>query len=137
MNFERHIRKVLIIDDDPIFAEILEAFFVKRGTATVLRATNGEEAKSMLKEHSADLDLITSDLNMPGVDGVEFLMHLNTKHEVKIPIVILSAAAKSVVDASSKLAVAYGLRFLGSLSKPIVATRLEELLMPILPDSKE
>lgn len=131
MKFGNHIRKVLIIDDDPIFTEVLRAFFVSRGAETVVTAADGHQAKSVLAEHSSSLDFMTSDLNMPEFDGVEFLMHLNNK-EVKVPLVLISSAPKHIVDAASKLAQAYGLNYLGTLSKPLKSQDLEALIQPVI-----
>jgi len=137
MDFAQKFRKVLIIDDDPIFIEILAAFFMKRGTSTVVAAADGKQAALALAQNSATLDLITSDLNMPATDGVEFLTHLSSKRETRIPLVILSAADRSILDASGKLAEAYGLHFLGSLPKPLNSKALENLLLPLLKNAAD
>ena len=62
--------KVLIVDDDPAIAEVLSAFLTSKGY-TVATCLSGEEGLGLLGE--TPFDLIVSDLEMPGVNGLEFL----------------------------------------------------------------
>jgi CheY-like chemotaxis protein len=117
---------ILAVDDDPILLQVLTAFFAKYDITNVVTANNGIEATKLVVERD-DIDLIVSDLHMPGADGIEFLDYLKGIG-CRVPLVIVSSADKSAVMAAGVLATAYQLNFVGSLSKPIDFNKLASLL---------
>ncbi|MFM1813477.1 MAG: hypothetical protein RLZ98_172 [Pseudomonadota bacterium] len=137
MHFKSSVNHVLVIDDDPIVAEVLKAFFEARGVERVTVAGNGHLARSIVDEAPDDLDLVSCDLNMPEFDGVEFLMHLR-EASIKVPIMIVSSAHETIVKTAEILARSYGLNYLGAVLKPVDEQGLETLLASLLEDrSKE
>jgi CheY-like chemotaxis protein len=62
-------RRVLIVDDDAPFLELLQLCFAKANFDVIL-ASNGEEALKILLE-SEPPDLVLSDFMMPEVNGIE------------------------------------------------------------------
>ena len=67
-------RRVLIVDDDAPFLELLQLCFAKANFDVVL-ASNGEEALKILLE-SEPPDLVLSDFMMPEVNGIELVRHI-------------------------------------------------------------
>ncbi len=68
----RDLNKILLVDDDPIFLTLAELAIKKeRNKVEIFKAMNGEEAISFLKNQS--VDIIFLDLNMPVMNGWEFL----------------------------------------------------------------
>ena len=66
------LSKILLVDDDPIFLTLAELAIKKeRGQVEIFKAMNGEEAINFLKSQS--VDIIFLDLNMPVMNGWEFL----------------------------------------------------------------
>ncbi|WP_420576248.1 response regulator [Ekhidna sp.] len=64
--------KILLVDDDPIFLTLAELAIKKeRDSIEIFKAMNGEEAINFLKSQS--VDIIFLDLNMPVMNGWEFL----------------------------------------------------------------
>jgi len=64
--------KILLVDDDPIFLTLAEMAIKKESDhIEIFKATNGEEAIDFLKTQS--VDIIFLDLNMPVMNGWEFL----------------------------------------------------------------
>jgi CheY-like chemotaxis protein len=85
---------LLIIDDDQIervkFKRVCEKW---KYPLTILEAKNGEVALEILKNKDSLPHLILLDLNMPKMNGVEFLRILKLKESLKyIPIVIMSSS---------------------------------------------
>jgi CheY-like chemotaxis protein len=80
--------KILIIDDDPIFLELLEAYVCERcpslGVETCADPVKG------LASINADLDLLLLDLEMPGLDGSQVLSYAISKGLSKCRVIILS-----------------------------------------------
>lgn len=62
------MKSVLLVDDDAIYLRLFRNFLVAEGL-TVQCAVNGEEALTLLQDSS--IQLMITDLNMPGMDGIE------------------------------------------------------------------
>jgi len=95
MNADRF--RVLVIDDDPGVRDYLEALVSRQGYQ-VFAADGGEEALRKLEESRPDL--ITLDVVLPGMDGLETLRELK-KRLPEVPVVMLSGhgQARTIVEA--------------------------------------
>jgi CheY-like chemotaxis protein len=83
-------RRVLIVDDDPPFLELLQLCFAKANFDVTL-ASNGEEALKILLQ-SEPLDLVLSDFMMPEVNGIELVRHLKANAKLfDTPVVLMSS----------------------------------------------
>lgn len=78
--------RVLSVDDDPTFLEIL-AFFLERSGYEVFKARNGEEALELFDE--AKPSLVLCDLYMPGMPGLELIELLKIKSP-ETPVIVIS-----------------------------------------------
>ena len=85
------LMKVLIIDDEKVICEVLEAYFIKEGWK-VLVASNGIEGLKKAKDQSPDL--IVLDLMLPDISGEEVCRLV--RKDSTVPIVMLTA--KSAED---------------------------------------
>jgi signal transduction histidine kinase/CheY-like chemotaxis protein len=83
--------KTLVIDDNPDTREILKIILSKSG-ASVLTAASAKEAREIIQ--SSSLDIILTDLAMPGESGISVINYVkNSEQYSKIPILVLSACA--------------------------------------------
>jgi len=83
------IKKILIVDDEKIFLHsLLDCLTTSNYKFHTLIAENGHKALSVLK--SEDVDLVVTDLKMPGMDGFEFISHIRKSHP-GIPVIVMSA----------------------------------------------
>lgn len=81
--------KVLIVDDDFDFSQLL-AFDLKKKGYSVVSAGNGEEGLEKVKSEKPDL--IVLDIKMPKMDGYTFVRRLKKDDENKdIPVVVLTS----------------------------------------------
>lgn len=71
-------KKVLIVDDDELYAEILEEALASFFENTMV-AYNGEHALSLIEENS--FDLIITDLDMPQINGIELACAIKEKRD--------------------------------------------------------
>jgi CheY-like chemotaxis protein len=95
-------RPILIVEDNPIDQELIGLAFKRAATDNpVVTVTDGEEALSFLKGHdpvekkqAANLPaVIILDLDMPGMDGFEFLRRLKGEPRLaRIPVVVLTTS---------------------------------------------
>ena len=106
---------ILLIEDDAI--EILKfnrSLIKLREVHELIEAHNGENALDVLAENS-QIDLILLDLNMPKMNGFEFLKQLRTDPNLKyIPTVVLTTSINR-----SDLKQAYSIGIAGYLVKPL------------------
>ncbi len=123
----QQLSSVLVVDDDPLLCEIAESYFRKAGAANVAVAHNGREALKIVEQRSDPIDLILLDLKMPVMDGIQFLRHMHER-EHQGAIGIVSGEGAAILSLAMQLAEKHGLNVVGSLSKPLDATRLEELI---------
>ena len=80
-------KKVLVVDDSKLLHRMFEMML--RGYPLV-HAYDGREALDRLAEHK-DVDLILLDINMPRMNGLEFLAAVKANAELaKIPVVIIT-----------------------------------------------
>ena len=121
-----HYTSVFIVDDDPVFRTTLEAFLVLHGTKNVLHASEGAEAYASLSKGQS-IDLIILDLNMPELNGIEFLALLK-ENKLNVPLLVISSAAAVTIKSAEALAKVYGLNFLGAMSKPVDFDELRTVL---------
>ena len=68
-------KKILVVDDEPLFVSSIVETLMHAGYKTVAAAKDGKEALN--KANKTEFDLIITDLHMPGVDGIEFLIALS------------------------------------------------------------
>lgn len=84
--------RILLIEDDEIERMKFVRVCASNGMHTVVEANNGERALELLQTKELP-NFIVLDLNMPKMDGLEFLKTLKSKEELKfIPIVIMSTS---------------------------------------------
>ncbi|PYI57096.1 response regulator transcription factor [Paenibacillus flagellatus] len=82
---------ILIVDDDPSIANLIEIYLVNEGYS-VMKANNGKEALELLKRKDARLVIL--DVMMPGLDGLEVCRQIRVDRAV--PILMLSAKAEDM-----------------------------------------
>ena len=87
--------KILVVDDEKDIQILFEQRFRKEmrsGEMQFVFAFSGEEALSYLKEYDHEAVLILSDINMPGMSGLELLRHIKEKHHEPPPVVMMLTA---------------------------------------------
>ncbi|SHM68697.1 Response regulator receiver domain-containing protein [Duganella sacchari] len=110
--------KILVLDDDA-FTRILHATMLANlGFQQVATCASGPEALGTLHDARTAPLVILIDLNMPGMDGVEFVRHLVT-HGYTGSLVLVSGEDGRILKSAHALAVAHRLDVLGSFSKPV------------------
>nr|WP_309760615.1 response regulator [Flavobacterium sp.] len=107
---------ILLIEDDEI--EVMKFNRVLSNLKTahkIVEANNGEEAITILKEKEIVPDIIVLDLNMPKINGIEFLGILKSDDYLKyIPAIILTTSSNR-----SDLLECYRIGIAGYLLKPL------------------
>lgn len=118
---------ILLVEDDAVdVMNVRRAFEKNRITNPLHVAPNGVEALQMLRNGQVpgERRIVLLDLNMPRMNGVEFLRHLRTDpHLNLIPVVVLTTST----DEKDKVE-AYNLNVAGYLVKPVTFGDFAELM---------
>ena len=89
-------KKLLLVDDEENVLRALERVFVPVGHQ-VLMATSGEEALTLLANES--VDLVISDMRMPGMDGHQFLKQVRSLYPTTMRTILSGfAEGKDVIN---------------------------------------
>jgi len=102
---------ILIVDDETDVESLFAQRFrreIRAGQLTFAFAHSGEEALHYLDEHLAEAEaiLILSDINMPGMSGLELLRRIKTNYPKPPPVVMMITAYGD--DATHDQAMQYG-----------------------------
>mgnify|MGYP000754700215 CR=1 FL=1 len=100
-------KQVLAVDDSKTMREMV-SFTLRNAGYSVVEADDGKSAIDTLAEHN-DIDLIITDLNMPGMDGFSVVEHARSHPSHKfVPILILTTESDVAKKERGKAAGATG-----------------------------
>src|SRR5512147_1005536 len=89
--------RILLVEDEVNMARTLAKILRRRGFA-VTTAANGNEALAQLEE--AEVDVVVTDLNMPGMDGMSLLVHMKERRLTPVTLVLTGhGTIQSAVEA--------------------------------------
>src|SRR5688500_17219277 len=109
--------RFLVAEDQNIQRQILVEMLSSLGAKIVLEAIDGTSALEIIRSQHPPVDIVITDLDMPGMDGMAFIRHLGAG-ESSVSIIILSALRRSLLASVETMAAAYGVSLLGVVSKP-------------------
>jgi EAL domain-containing protein (putative c-di-GMP-specific phosphodiesterase class I)/AmiR/NasT family two-component response regulator len=117
----------LAVEDHEFQLSMLLRMLTGLGATRISAAADGAAALEIIKSPNAAIDIVISDLDMPGMDGLEFMRRLS---EARSPVaIILASAMESVLlDSVETMTRAYGVKILGVIQKPITREKLSELI---------
>ena len=87
--------KILVVDDEKDMQILFEQRFrkeIRDKFVEFVFAFSGEEALGYLNGHEHEAVLILSDINMPGMSGLELLEHIKQKYSKPPPVVMMITA---------------------------------------------
>ena len=132
----QHTIKILILDDEPFMHKLLARILANLGYTSVATCDNGHVALELIDNPNDSPNLILLDLNMPEMDGLEFVRHLVERHYIG-SLILVSGEDERMQQAAEKLARAHKITVLGHLHKPASPEGLAELIgkwMPLQQD---
>jgi two-component system, chemotaxis family, chemotaxis protein CheY len=120
--------RALIVDDSSVMRKIVERSLRQAGIELnqVLEAGNGAEALAVLQD--SQVDLILCDINMPVMDGLEFVKQLQGVEAAKgVPVIMITTEGS---EAHVVQALSSGAR--GYIRKPFTAEQVKTQVIPAL-----
>ena len=119
---------VLVVDDSAAIRKILQRVLRQTGMAirTIHEAGDGQEALEVMNAHK--VDLVLTDINMPKMDGLQFLASVKASAQWRqVPVVMITTeGGETKVGEAVKLGAA------GYVRKPFTADQIKEKLVGIL-----
>lgn len=118
---------VLVVDDDAVIRRQITLLLTSLGVPEVLTAVSGMAGLKEVERHGNRINLLLCDLNMPEMDGIEFLRSM-TEIGYQGGIILVSGVDDRLLQSAVELASLHGLCLLGSLAKPMTREALIALL---------
>ncbi|MBD2722989.1 response regulator [Hymenobacter sp. 5317J-9] len=124
--------QILVVDDETDVRDLFQQRFrreIRSGQWTFSFAFSGEEALEFLRAHHSEVLIILSDINMPGMSGLDLLGHV--KEEFEMPPTTMMMITAYGDDESHQKALALGAH--DFLTKPVDFAVLKDKLAHLLP----
>ncbi|MEQ8232984.1 MAG: EAL domain-containing response regulator [Gammaproteobacteria bacterium] len=117
---------VVVVEDHDFQRRLIVRMLETLGCTHVTETAHGREALAYLDGHQA-IDLVVCDLDMPEMDGLALIRHIG-EARLAVPVLITSGQPRALIDSAESMALACGVRLVGSLVKPVTPAVLAEAL---------
>jgi EAL domain-containing protein (putative c-di-GMP-specific phosphodiesterase class I) len=119
--------RILVLDDEPFMLKLIGHVLANLGYTQVTSFDSGSAALESFDSPNIPPDLILLDLNMPEMDGVEFVRHL-VERLYTGSLILISGEDERMLLTTVKLVRAHQISVLGHLHKPVKPKALSALL---------
>lgn len=134
MNQAINNMSILLIDDDPFYSQLAVEVLNNLGYDEVAIANDGNSGLDCLRSSELRYDVVICDLNMPEMNGVEFIRHAS-KTGFDGGIILLSGENKRMLETAYGVAKTHDANILGAMAKPINPDELRETMGRLQPNS--
>jgi two-component system chemotaxis response regulator CheY len=121
-------KNILLVDDSSTMRKIISRSLRQAGLdfGEIYEAGDGQEALVVLEKES--VDIVLSDINMPNMNGIEFLREKLNRPGIKdIPVFMISTETGDDIIGEAK-----SLGAIGALKKPFTPDKVNEVLGPFM-----
>lgn len=125
---------ILLIDDDPFYSQLAVEVLNNLGYDEVAVANDGSTGLKQLDGAELSFDVVICDLNMPEMNGVEFIRHAS-KTGFDGGIILLSGENKRMLETAYGVAKTHDANILGAMAKPINPEELQAAMGRLQPHS--
>jgi EAL domain-containing protein (putative c-di-GMP-specific phosphodiesterase class I)/ActR/RegA family two-component response regulator len=117
----------LVVEDHDLQRRIATLLLKSRGARTVHEAENGQQALEILRDPARPVQVVITDLDMPEMDGMEFIRRIGEAGR-PVSIIVARSQERPLLAAVATMAEAYGIALLGVAEKPLTAEKLAPLI---------
>lgn len=122
---------VLIVDDDDFQVEFVSDLLTELGVKKIKTANGGKQGLIAFDAASSKPDLLLCDIQMPDIDGFEFMNAMGERQFIG-GVILMSGQGSRVLHSASLVAQLSRQNFLGNIEKPVSKAALEEKIQHIL-----
>jgi len=127
----------LVVEDHEFQREALVSMLAGLGARHIAEAVDGRTALEAMRAQT--IDTVISDLDMPGMDGMEFIRHIG-EAGMPVSMILASAHGRALIASVGTMTEAYGITLLGAIEKPVTPQKLAALIalhqLPVTPPPK-
>jgi EAL domain-containing protein (putative c-di-GMP-specific phosphodiesterase class I)/AmiR/NasT family two-component response regulator len=123
----RGTMRIVVIDDEIFTLKLMVHMLGRLGYTNVVACDSGEKGLQEVSHEDSPAALVFLDINMPGMDGVEFIRRLVDLH-FQGGIVLVSAENDRTQESVERLVEYHNLALLGRLGKPVAPKDISGLL---------
>jgi len=118
---------VLVVEDHDFQRQVAIRLLQQMGVGSILDAPDGRSALAELGRQERPADVVLVDLDLPHMDGIEFIGHV-ARERLASAVVVLTALDPALLNTVRLMARASGMRVLGTVEKPLTQTKLAEVI---------
>jgi EAL domain-containing protein (putative c-di-GMP-specific phosphodiesterase class I) len=115
----------LVVEDHEFQREALVAMLAGLGARHIAEAVDGRAALAAMRAQT--IDTVISDLDMPGMDGMEFIRHVG-EAGMPVSMILSSVHDRALIASVGTMTEAYGIILLGAIEKPVTPQKLAVLI---------
>lgn len=119
---------VMVVEDHGFQRRMALRLLSELNVFEASEAADGASALRQLQDRAAPVDVVMVDLDMPGMDGIEFIGHLAQGFLAR-SVLVVSALDPALLMTVQTMARAYGLNVLGTVEKPLTRDNLSQALL--------
>jgi two-component system, chemotaxis family, chemotaxis protein CheY len=119
--------KVMVVEDKDFQRKQIVQILESEGYVVLASASNGQEALNLYSKYSKDIDLITTDLDMPILDGYAFLYELMQKKPRAKIVFISDDPTKQIVSDLLKMGASDFV--LKPIQRGLILERIKQVLL--------
>lgn len=120
--------RALIVDDSAVMRKIVERSLRQAGLDPLLVREAGTGVEGLEVLRAGGVDLILTDINMPAMDGLEFVRQIRAQNLAPgVPVVMITTESS---EEHVKQAIQAGAR--GYIRKPFTAEQVKERVLPLV-----
>lgn len=117
----------LVVEDHEFQRSMMVEMLEGLGARSVYEAADGFSAMEVVRELDQPFDIIVTDIDMPGMDGLAFIRRLG-ESRVRASLIITSGLDSALLMTMETMIGAYRMRLLGTVEKPPTPERFAELI---------
>jgi EAL domain-containing protein (putative c-di-GMP-specific phosphodiesterase class I)/CheY-like chemotaxis protein len=126
----------LVAEDHEFQRKTLVRMLAGLGAKHVKEAADGKAALEIFTDLMQPVDIIISDLEMPGMDGMEFMRNVG-EADIPVSVILSSALDPALISSVEAMTKAYGITLLGAIEKPATPQKLSALIQKYAPPQRK
>jgi EAL domain-containing protein (putative c-di-GMP-specific phosphodiesterase class I)/FixJ family two-component response regulator len=124
----------LVAEDNEFQRTVVVRLLERLGARKVHQAADGQSALAIVEDPACLVNIVISDLDMPGMDGMEFIRRLG-QIKANVAVILASSLDRELLRSIETMTEAYGVELLGVIEKPLTPGKLDPLIGAYLPAS--
>ncbi|HSW16282.1 MAG TPA: EAL domain-containing response regulator [Ramlibacter sp.] len=119
--------RFLVVEDHPVQRRVFVSLLRGLGAQAVYEAEDGGAALEVIRDRALPIDIVLSDVDMPGMDGMELIRKMGAASS-QLGLILNSALNPQLLSSVANMSLAYKVNLVGVINKPLSLVKLAPLL---------